>query len=196
MTDERDKTLEPDAPITDAERAHATSFRKLVDGMLDDATPPPALSADERVLLETATMIRAGAGTELALADARRKALVDDALERAVGARPAATAPATDELAARRLRRLAPWAVAAIAAAAAIAFALRGPAVNDAAPTVAIERTNVPDAQRSRPSDALVGRIDRSDAHRASDRLDAIYADRSSGYRAVMFSRVRPGDGQ
>ena len=53
---------DPDAEPTAAERAKARTFAELVDKTLAGRTPPPALSADERALLEVATVIRAASG--------------------------------------------------------------------------------------------------------------------------------------
>jgi hypothetical protein len=168
-----------DAPDSPSERARATGFGRLIDGAIDGAGPPAALGTDERALLETATMIRAGAGRELALDPVRRRAIVDDAIARALGADsgsshalPAATS--TDELRARRLQHLAPWVVTAVAVAAAFVLWLRpptDPGRTAVAPPSAIER-RVPIEWRSRPSDALVGKIAREDAGAARARID------------------------
>jgi len=47
----------------------------------------------------------------------------------------------------------------------------------------------LPRSQRSRPADRLVGPIPRARADAASERLDAIFADRSAGYRSRLLRR-------
>src|SRR5690242_20322586 len=74
---------DPDAEATPAERAHAKTFADLVDKTLAGRTPP-AMSADDRALLEVATVIRAASG-EVELAASKRRSVVEDALRQAVG---------------------------------------------------------------------------------------------------------------
>lgn len=185
-----DDIRDPDAPETPAETAKARAFGELVEGMMSDASPPPALASEDRALLETATMIRAGSHDAFDLAAERRDAIIDDALESGAGierdAAPSGGGAVTDELAQRRLRRLAPWAATAVAAAAAVFLWLRVPASNE---TVVVEPA-VPTAQRSRPADALIGQIDSERAGDAAARIDQIFADRNAGYRAVRFRRL------
>ena len=52
---------EPDAEATRGERAHAKTFAELVDKTFAGRTPP-AMSTDDRALLEVATVIRAAHG--------------------------------------------------------------------------------------------------------------------------------------
>ena len=52
---------DPDAEPTTGERAHAKTFAELVDKTLAGRTPP-AISADDRALIEVATVIRAAHG--------------------------------------------------------------------------------------------------------------------------------------
>jgi hypothetical protein len=200
--------LAPDAEPTAAERARARSFAELIDKALAGRTPP-AMAADDRALIETATMIRAAAGT-VELAAGRRTALIEAALRAAIDrptraaavaapvAAPDTAARVTDALAARRgrLRRVAPWAVAALSTTAAAAAALvlwlgrPQPAPPVAAPAL-------PLIQRSRPADAVVGRIPRERAGDAASRIDAIYADRLTGYRERALAArpaARSGD--
>jgi hypothetical protein len=195
--------LGPDAEATAAERARARSFGDLVDKAMAGRTPP-AMAADDRALIETATLIRAGAG-HAELGAARRSALVEAALRAAID-RPARTAaaatvvappvvapPVADALAARRsrLRRVAPWAVAALsttaAAAAALVLWLGRPL-----PAPPLAAPALPLIQRSRPADAVVGRIPRERAGDAAARIDAIYADRLTGYRERALGAARP----
>jgi len=180
---------DPDAPETRAEKAKARAFAELVDGVLADAAPPPALAADERNLLEMATMVRAASSDAYDLAPARRRRLIDDALAAGAGIATDTDTVPGDELGTRRAAKLAPWLAVAVAAAAALFFALRPP--RTVAPTPrTVEVIELPAAQRSRTADSLVGRIERPHAGDASARLDAIYADRSAGFRAVRFHRI------
>jgi hypothetical protein len=189
--------LLPDAEPTAAELARARSFGELIDKAVAGRTPP-AMPADERALLETATVIRASAG-RVELPAARRTALVEAALRAAIDgtAHPASVpsiAPPVDAVAERRgrLRRAAPWAVAAlsttVAAAAAVLLWLGRPAPT--AP-VAMPEEQLPLIQRSRPADAVVGRIPRERAGDAAARIDAIYADRLTGYRERTLGGTR-----
>jgi hypothetical protein len=183
---------EPDAEATPAERAHARTFAELVDKTLAGRTPP-AMSADDRALLEVATVIRAAAGNTQ-LAAPRQRALVEDALRQAIGgplagggaSRGAAVTP----IGRSRLRRWAPWTVAATSmavAAAAILLWVRAPRhVVDHVPATAA----VPETWKSRPADSLIGPIGRERAGDASARLDTIFADRLDGYREL---RLRGG---
>jgi hypothetical protein len=186
----------PDAEPTAAERARARSFGDLVDKAMAGRTPP-AMAADDRALIETATLIRAGAG-HAELGAARRRAVVEAALRAAIDRPvPAAAAtvvapPVADALAARRrLRRAAPWAVAAlsttVAAAAALVLWLGRPL-----PATPLAAPALPLIQRSRPADAVVGRIPRERAGDAAARIDAIFADRLTGYRERALGAARP----
>ncbi|WP_428264759.1 hypothetical protein [Haliangium sp.] len=88
------------AEASDQERAQAASFAKLVDQLVAGQSLPPAMTAEQRELIETAGMVRAGS-REVALAPARRDRLVDDVLGRALAAAmpaelgPDAVAPAS-----------------------------------------------------------------------------------------------------
>jgi hypothetical protein len=78
--DRTDETIpEPDSLASANERARAESFAALVERMLDGRELPPAMASEERALLETATMVRAGAG-EVALEPERRRALIEEAM--------------------------------------------------------------------------------------------------------------------
>ncbi len=159
---------------TAEERVQARSLARLVDDLVAGAAPPPALPAEDRALLETATMIRA-ALTEQRLDPARRDELFAR-LER----RP----PATTGRGA--WRRRAPWIVAAVAAAAAVILAIRPP---PPAPLPSAAQAEVPITQQSRPADPLIGEIPRAASGDARARMDVIYADRLAGYRSVLFRR-------
>jgi hypothetical protein len=73
--------LDPDAEPTAAELAHARRFAEIVDKTLSGRTPP-AMSPDDRALLEVATVIRATHGS-LELAPTRQRSVVEDALRTA-----------------------------------------------------------------------------------------------------------------
>jgi hypothetical protein len=88
------------------------------------------------------------------------------------------------------LRRWAPWSVAAastLVAAAAVLLWLRAP--QRVAPQAAALPA-LPEIERSRPADALVGPITREHAGDASARIDTIFADRLDGYREIRFRRT------
>jgi hypothetical protein len=100
------------------------------------------------------------------------------------GHRPEDAPDDVSDLGARRRARLGkviPWAFTAVAAAAALFFALQRPAPERTASLP--EPASLSEVHRSRPADALIGQIPRDRAERASDRLDVIYADRMAGYR-------------
>ena len=188
MATQDDDTLtgsvpDPDAEPTPAELAHARRFAELVDKTLSGRTPP-AMPADDRALLEVATVIRATRGN-LELAPGRQYAVVEDALRQAIGA-PPASASITPIA---RARRWTPWIVAgasALVAAAAVALLWLRPAPAARAPIV---RRDVPIEWRSRPADALIGPIARASAGDASARIDTIFADRLDGFRAQRMAR-------
>jgi hypothetical protein len=180
----------PDAEPTAAERAHAKTFAELVDKALAGHAPP-AMNADDRALLEVATVIRAASGNA-ALAVSRRNALVEDALRQAVGGAGTSAGGAVVPIARARMRRWAPWAVAAttsLAAAAAILLWLRAPR---RPAFVAPAAASLPETMRSRPADALIGPIARERAGDASARIDTIFADRLDGYRELRLRGSRP----
>ena len=170
---------DPEAESTPAELAHARRFAELVDKTLAGRTPP-AMSADDRALLEVATVIRAAHG-QLELAPARQHAVVEDALRQAIGARPG-PGGSVSPIARAPARRWAPWIVAGastlVAAAALLVLWLR-PA----------GQAPVPQEWRSRSADALIGPIARDRVGDASARIDAIFADRLDGFRARRLAR-------
>ena len=199
-TDDDDDILsaavpDPDAEPTAAERAHARTFAELVDKTLSGRTPP-AMSADDRALLEVATVIRATSGG-LELAPQKTRSLVEDALRQAVGANGAATSMGgvTPISAAPRRRRWVPWAVAAtstmVAAAAVVLLWVRTPkqAATPVAPVAAQHDT--PEHWRSRPVE-LPGPIAREKSGDAISRIDYIFADRLEGFRERRLRGGKP----
>lgn len=175
---------DPEAESTPAELAHARRFAELVDKTLAGRTPP-AMSADDRALLEVATVIRAARG-QLELAPARQHAVVEDALRQAIGARPGSGGSVTP-ISRAPARRWAPWIVAGastlVAAAALLVLWLR-PAEPSREPV-----SRVPQEWTSRSADALIGPIARDRAGDAGARIDAIFADRLDGFRARRMAR-------
>jgi hypothetical protein len=178
---------DPDAEPTAAERAHARAFAELVDKTMAGRTPP-AMSADDRALLEVATVIRAASG-QVELAASARRSVVEDALKQAVGGVPAASASlggGATPIAAARQRRWLPWSVAgvstAVAAAAVVALWL-GVGARPAKAPAGTRRA----VATVRSADELIGPIAREHAGDASDRIDAIFADRLDGYRAELY---------
>ncbi len=179
---------EPDAEPTAAERAHAKTFAELVDKTLAGKAPP-AMSADDRALLEVATVIRAAAGN-VELDATKRHSLVEAALRQAVGGKSASTSTHGVIPIQRSRRRWAPWAVAGtsmVVAAAALLLWLRTPHVV-MAPATAV----LPETMRSRPTDALIGPITQEHAGDASARIDTIFADRLDGYRELRMRGRKP----
>ncbi|MBA2538793.1 MAG: hypothetical protein H0V17_04090 [Deltaproteobacteria bacterium] len=190
---------DPDAEPTAAERAHAKAFADLVDKTLVSGRMPPAMSSDDRALLEVATVIRATSGA-LELSATKQRSLVEDALRQAVGG-GASTSLSTVAPVIPIKRRWLPWTVAsvssAIAAAAIIMLLLRKPAPQAPLPTTA----EAPLHWKSRPADPLIGRIinecdrvvgldcARQATVKTSSRIDHIFTDRLEGYRDRRFAR-------
>ncbi|MEO7735768.1 MAG: hypothetical protein ABIY55_32735 [Kofleriaceae bacterium] len=187
MATQDDDTLtgsvpDPDIEPTPAELAHARRFAELVDKTLTGRTPP-AMSADDRALLEVATVIRATHGN-VELAPSRQRQVVEDALRQAIGATPAG---GTVTPISRARARRAPWIVAgastAVAAAAIAMLWLRAPKVE------IVRQAQVPAEWTSRSADALVGPIARDHAGDALSRIDTIFADRLDGFRSRRLMR-------
>jgi hypothetical protein len=187
MATQDDDTLtgavpDPDIEPTPAELAHARRFAELVDKTLTGRTPP-AISAEDRALLEVATVIRATHGN-LELAPSRQRQVIESALRQAVGAAPATgSVTPIDRARARR----APWIVAgastAVAAAAIATLWLRAPKVQ------VVHQAQIPAEWTSRSADGLVGPISRDHAGDALSRIDTIFADRLDGFRARRLTR-------
>jgi hypothetical protein len=178
---------DPGAEATPAERTHAKAFADLIDKAIAGRTPPAAMSADDRALLEVATVIRAASGNA-ELAAAKRSSLVEGALRQAISGKAAVTK--VTPISRGRAKRFAPWIVAGTSmavAAAAIVLWLRAPHVIERVPT-AMHAT--PENWKSRPTDSLIGPIERVHAGDASARIDTIFADRLDGYREI---RLRGG---
>ena len=212
MSDKFDETGSiplPTAPADEAERLRAERFASLISTVIVGERLPPAMDPDDRMLVDVAAMIRASTG-EVALSPDRARDLTSEALQRAgassrpasisslqaVAAEPASPDTEADELGARRrsrLKRVLPWTVTALSAAAVLALWLARPTPKHLGRTT--EAPSLPLGQRSRPADPLVGIIARADSHRASARIDAIYADRLDGYRTLNLSAKLPRGG-
>lgn len=191
-------TRDDDKNASRRERARAEAFSELVAKVVDGAGSPPALGADDRALAETMVAVRAVMG-EPSLSPARTQAIIDDAFAEVRQPRQdpngirtrGAENPASDLEAARdrRKRRLVGAAgfVMATCAAAAIVlvFVSRADRVE---PAPLVER---PIAQTSRRADVLFGEIPSDRAGLASQRMDTIYADRLTGYRALALGGTR-----
>ena len=143
------------------------------------------MSADDRALLEVATVIRATSG-KVVLPASTQRSVVEDALRQAIGG---AGAMHVVPITRGRARRWAPWAIATastlVAAAAVIALVVRTPAVT-VAPAAAAA---LPAEWTSRPAGPLFGPISRARAGDASSRIDTIFADRLDGYRDRELAR-------
>jgi hypothetical protein len=179
---------DPDAEPTPSERAHAKTFADLLDKTLTGRTPP-AMSTDDRALLEVATVIRAASGN-VDLAPGKQRSIVEDALRQAIGG-PAASMPGVTPIDKAR-RRWVPWAIAGtstvVAAAAILMLWLRTPP--QVAPAAAAQ---TPKSWKSRPTDPLIGPIARERAGDASSRIDYIFADRMDGFRDRRLSPSKVG---
>jgi len=181
---------EPDAEPTPSERAHAKTFADIVDKTLVGRTPV-AMSADDRALLEVATVISAAHGG-MVLAASKQRSIVEDALRQAIGGVGAGATGSVTPIARGRVKRWVPWAVAAastlVAAAAVLVLWLRAPQHT----TIVQETAAVPASWTSRPADPLVGPIAREHAGDASSRIDYLFADRLDGYRERRLSGGKP----
>ncbi len=210
---------DPDAEPTAAELAHAKAFADLVDKTLASGRMPPAMSTDDRALLEVATVIRATHGA-LPLAPSKQRSVVEDALRLAIGGGNAATSLSGAPVIPIK-RRWLPWAVASatslVAAAAIVLLVIRKPQVPvlPNAPTASI-----PLEWKSRPTDALIGQISsecevarlarpptapalhssdlgpaiecaKEATVKTSARIDTIFSDRLAGYRDRRFGGKR-----
>lgn len=175
----------PDDEPTAAERARARSFAELLDKVVAGRAPA-AMPAEDRALIEVATVIRAASGA-VELSAARRASIVEEALHRAVDKAPP-TPSNVVSIASRRAKT--PWVIAAITSAVAIAAILAlflRPAPRAAEPTTTAAAPTLPQHLRSRPADPLIGAIPRARSGDAAARIDAIFADRLDGFRELSF---------
>ncbi len=173
---------DPDTEPTAAERAHAKAFAELVDQAVAGRGLPPAMSADDRALLEVATVIRAASGG-MPLAPSKLSSIIEASLRQATGEPAGASSGsglAATPITRARSKRWVPWTIAAastlVAVAALLLLWLR-PAPRQ------VDVATTPTAWKSRPTDALIGEIPRSAAGAAGERIDTIFADRLDGFR-------------
>ena len=201
MKDDEDDLVTALEDASSEETARAKSFARLVDRFVDGEAPPPALEADERALLDTATAISASLGRP-ALGEDRRERVLDRVFSSAQEM-PAPSSVSHKQTNAQdfhpedlspRSRRTLPWVIAAVASAAALWLAFRPVDPTPAAPNDSYATRPTPASERSRPSDRLIGRITRAKEADASQRIDAIYADRLAAYRAQRLSQFQIGD--
>jgi hypothetical protein len=219
--DRRAVDPDEDAPITPAEQARAEAFGRWVDGLAAGEPLPPAMDSEDRALLETATMVLASSraielpsdrthrlvdqALEGALFGRRRPASDSGAglgtwpgTRRATSPPPgeASRAPTDMVVSPRRRRadrvlRNLPWAVASLAAAAAVFLFVTRPDERVGPPRAAASRpVRLRLDNTSRPADPLIGVIRRGDTDRASERLDILFADRMDGYRDLTLRRA------
>lgn len=199
----------PDAAADGAEKARARAFGDLIDKVIAGKAPA-AVPADERALLEVATVIRA-ATRPVDLGAAKTRSVVESALAMAIerksggGTRltdPSVPVPGVVPIGRARAKKLAPWILAGVTSAvavAAIALLLLRPAQKAVdAPNAPVAAAPLPEHQRSRPADPLIGIIASApsldDAGAATvQRIDTIYADRLAGYRERRLSGKSAG---
>ncbi|MFN0247258.1 MAG: hypothetical protein ACKV2T_10255 [Kofleriaceae bacterium] len=175
---------EPMDEASPSERARAKAFADIVDKAISGRAPA-VMSADDRALLEVATVIRAANG-QAELSAHKQRSLVEDALRQAIGDVGSTTSGQVGVIPIVSARKKwLPWALTgastAIAAAAMLVLWLRAPE-----PTVVWEE--VPTSWTSRPADPLIGPIARENAGDASARIDYLFADRLEGYRDRRLS--------
>lgn len=185
---------EPLDEASPSERAHAKTFADIVDKAITGRAPA-AMSADDRALLEVATVIRVANG-QAELAAAKQRSIVEDALRQAIGDSNVTTSgqigvPGVVPIGSRK--KWLPWALTgastAIAAAAMLVLWLRAPQKE----IVVEETAQVPASWTSRPADPLIGPIARENAGDASERIDYLFADRLEGYRERQLSKRSGG---
>lgn len=200
--------LAPDDVADAAEKARARAFGDLIDKVMAGRSPA-AVPADDRALLEVATVIRASQ-RPVELGAAKTRSIVESALATAIERRgggrlsdPSISVPGVVPIARAKARR-APWVIAGVTslvAAAAVALLLARPAPRVAPPDTATAAA-VPVHHRSRPADALIGVIAPAPSlEQASgatvSRIDTIYADRLAGFRErTLDGATRPKGGR
>ena len=205
------------------EQARAASLARLIDRLSAGEPPPPAMPAEERLLLDTAAMIRA-AHVAQPLQPRQVNAIVADALaepgelprrvsrliqfpgarqggeatQGAAGAEPAGRASVSGiDLRPRSARIKVAVGGLVLAMAAALALWLwsgrRGP--GGAGGGGGVAAAGLPSKLVSRSAGPLLGGpIASVEAAEARARLDLVYADRMNGYRELVFrGQIRRG---
>jgi hypothetical protein len=160
---------EDELPPDEEELGAAREFGEHLDRALQGEQLPDAAG-----LLAAARMARLAFGPEERLAEARRNAIIEEGMRRALT---------------RRARRPQRWLAPAFAVAASLLLVtslslfVSLPQRSARAPISAVSPRTL-----SRPSDELMGKPF-TDRAGASSRLDLVYADRLNGYRQVMLGR-------
>jgi hypothetical protein len=185
---------EPDEPTDDLERARARAFAKHLDTLLAGEDLPPALSADQRALVDAASSLRTLA--EGALSPERQARVIEGALAARLGSGADAARPRADRVptSAARSRRGLRWALPYAAAAMAAAMAAFLASAQLLPPRVEVSVGALRPELTSRPADPLVGIIERDRAADARARADTIFADRLHGYRELAWLERGGGD--
>jgi hypothetical protein len=178
---------EPLDEASPSERARAKAFADIVDKAISGRAPA-VMSADDRALLEVATVIRAASG-QAELAAQKQRSIVEDALRQAIGDASSNTSGQLGVIPIGSARKKwAPWAISGasvmIAAAAMLALWLRTPEKHIVVEPIA----QTPTSWTSRPADPLIGPIARESSGDASARIDYLFADRLEGYRDRRLS--------
>tara|TARA_R110002096_G_scaffold44526_13_gene120554 strand:+ start:151570 stop:152133 length:564 start_codon:yes stop_codon:yes gene_type:complete len=181
-------SVSDDEPPTIEELAEATALASRVDDLLAGQAMPAVLNAEERELAELGSMIHASYNP-VSLDAERQASLIEAALAQGAG-----VASGGDELAQARAKRIARWpfAVGGLVAAAAVALLMfrPSPKTNNEMPGAPVaQMMKLPEAQQSRPGDALIGEIAREDRAAAGGRIDRLYSNRLSGYRNLQYRK-------
>jgi len=185
-----------DEPASEEELAAARAFAEQVDEAIAGAAPRSQAGTNESELGDLSMMIHA-AHHAPPLAEAKQQSLIDEALSLGAGVGDCesdfAARDKGDELARARAKRKPRWQVAAaiLAVAAAIAFWMTKRNANtDVGVPLTRTQARLEVSEKSRPSDALIGPIERSVSAQAMDRIDRIYQDRMGGYRSLRFRNI------
>jgi hypothetical protein len=182
--------------LSPEELALAQALAAKVDDLVAGKAMPRIGDAQEQELLRTSAMIRA-AHHEVSLDATRQSALIEEAMRSALpGTHKEDDFHAVHSLDAARAKRRRNWSIAATALVAACAIALlwfrtanpQQLGGEESQPLASLQE--LPQNERSRPSDALIGQIAPEQSGMSSARLDQIYGDRMAGYRALQFRRM------
>jgi len=183
-------SVSDDEPPTKEELAEAKALATRMDDLLGGASMPAVLDAEERELAELGSMIHASYNP-VQLDAAKQSSLIEAALAQGAGV---AQSEGNDDLAKARAKRMArlPFFIGGLVAAAAIALLVMRPSPKEqhreSAPIARM--MELPTSQQSRPGDALIGKIAPQDSAAAGVRIDRLYGDRMSGYRALQYRKM------
>jgi hypothetical protein len=183
---------EDEDAATEEELAAATALASRVDSLLDGEPLPGLMDADEKDLAELSSMIHS-AHHEMPLATDRQASIIEAALAQGAGVGNGDD-DGENDLARARAKRTPRWpiVVGGLVMAAAIALlVLRPPPKSEPQTSAPVARVmDLPASQQSRPGDALVGQIAREASAEAATRLDQLYGDRMTGYRALQYRKL------